>query len=67
MESSPYSISLATEIDLNELRGTPGPKEGLQKIIERISMKGQDVACADQDGTGWDEENVNTDEMSLKT
>jgi len=52
MGSSPYSISLETEIDLNGLRGTPGPKEGLKKGIERISMKGRDVACAEQAGTG---------------
>lgn len=54
---------METEIDLNGLRGTPGPKEGLQKWIERISMKGRDVACAEQAYTGWDEENVDTDEM----
>jgi hypothetical protein len=43
------------------------PKEGLPKWIKRISMKGRDVACAEQAGTGWDEENVDTDEISLKT
>ena len=26
-------------------------------------MKGRDVACAEQAYTGWDEENVDTDEM----
>lgn len=38
--------------------------EGIKKELKEYqSMKGRDVACAEQAGTGWDEENVDTDEM----